>query len=122
MDAGRRAELFQRLDRTKAARLADDMSPDERVDLVQSLPDEVGADLLARMPQDASREIRALLRYPENSAGDRMTTNFVALGPQLSVERAIEEVRRLAEEKETINEVYAVHPDGKLMGSVFLCV
>lgn len=120
MDPGRRAELFQRLDRTTAARLADDMSPDERVDLVQSLPDEVGADLLARMPQDASREVRALLRYPENSAGGRMTTNFVALQPQLTVERAIEEVRRSAEEKETINEVYAVNPDGKLMGAVSL--
>ena len=120
MEAARRAELFQRLDRAKAARIADGMSPDERADLVQSLPDEVSADLLARMPKDVSLDVRELLRYPENTAGGRMTTDFVALGPQLTVERAIDEVRRIAAEKETINEVYAVDPHGTLQGAVSL--
>jgi Mg/Co/Ni transporter MgtE len=76
MEAGRRAELFPRPDRAKAARIADRMSPDERADLVQSLPEEVSADLMARLPRDASLDVRALLRYPEHTAGGRMTTDF----------------------------------------------
>jgi magnesium transporter len=120
MEKGRRAELFERLDRAKAARIADGMSPDERADLFQSLPDEVSADLLARMPKDASSDVRELLRYPENSAGGRMTTDYVTIAPHLTVEKAIEEVRKSAAEKETINEVYAVDQNGALLGAVSL--
>jgi len=116
----RRADLFQRLDRPKAARIADGMSADERADLFQSLPEEARADLLTRMPKAASQDVRELLRYPENTAGGRMTTDFAALPPHLNVERAIEEVRRIAEEKETINEVYVVDPNGTLVGAVSL--
>jgi magnesium transporter len=116
----RRADLFQRLDRTKAARIADGMSPDERADLFQSLPEDARADLLVRMPKAASLDVRELLRYPENTAGGRMTTDFVTLPPHLTVERAIDEVRRIAEEKETINEVYVVDPNGTLLGALSL--
>ena len=45
---------------------------------VPALPDEVRADLLARMPKDASLDVRELIRYPETSAGGLMTTDFVA--------------------------------------------
>jgi magnesium transporter len=120
LEGSRRAELFAELDRPKAARIADDMSADERADLFQSLPDDVSADLLARMPRAVSSDVRELLRYPENSAGGKMTTDFVALAPQLTVERAIDEVRRIAEEKETINDIYVVDPNGTLLGSVSL--
>jgi magnesium transporter len=120
LDGSRRAQLFEHLERSKAARIADGMSADERADLFRLLPDDVSADLLVRMPKAASSDVRELLRYPEASAGGRMTTDFVALSPQLTVERAIDEVRRLAEDKETINEVYVVDPNGTLLGSVSL--
>lgn len=120
LDGSQRAQLFTDLERSKAARIADGMSADERADLFRSLPDDVSADLLARMPTAASSDVRELLRYPEGSAGGRMTTDFVALAPALTVERAIDEVRRLAEDKETINEVYVVDPNGTLLGSLSL--
>ncbi len=116
----RRADLFQGVDRARAARIADSMSPDERADLFQSLPEEVRADLLTRMPKAASADVRELLQYPENTAGGRMTTDYVTLPPHLTVERAIEEVRRIAEQKETINEVYVVDPNGTLLGALSL--
>jgi len=120
MEGARRADLFGRLDRAKAARIADGMSADERADLFQSLPEDARADLLTRMPKAASLDVRELLQYPESSAGGRMTTDYVALTPNLTVERAIEEVRRIAEEKETINEVYVVDPNGTLLGALSL--
>jgi len=120
LEGAQRADLFEKLERAKAARIADGMSADERADLFQSLPDDVSADVLSRMPKDASSDVRELLRYPENCAGGRMTTDFAVLAPQLTVERAIEEVRRIAEEIETINEVYVVDPNGTLLGAVSL--
>jgi magnesium transporter len=120
LDHERRVQLFERLERALAARLADAMSADERADLFQALPDEVRADLLARMPKDASLDVRDLLRYPESSAGGLMTTDYVAVEVQLTVERAIEQVRATAAQMETIYEAYAVDPNGTLLGVVSL--
>jgi magnesium transporter len=120
MDHIRRVKIFQTLDRALAARIADAMSADERADLFRALPDEVGVDLLARMPKDASLDVRELIRYPDSSAGGIMTTDFVALDPQITVERAIDDVRHTAAEKETIYEAYAVDPNGTLLGVVSL--
>ena len=119
-DHERRVQLFAKLDRAHAARIADAMSADERADLFQSLPDEVRGDLLARMPKAASLDIRELIRYPETSAGGLMTTDYVAIDPAFTVERAIDQVRRTAEQKETIYEAYAVDPNGTLLGAVSL--
>jgi magnesium transporter len=80
----------------------------------------VRADLLARMPKDASLDVRELIRYPENSAGGLMTTDYVAIDTSLTVERAIEQVRATAAEMETIYEAYAVDPNGTLLGVVSL--
>ena len=120
MDHDRRVQLFEKLERSFAARVADSMSADERADLFQALPDEVRGDLLARMPKDASLDVRELIRYPENSAGGLMTTDYIAIGTALTVERAIEQVRATAEQMETIYEAYAVDPNGTLLGVVSL--
>ena len=120
MDHGRRLELFQLLERGLAARIAELMSADERADLFQELPEEIRGDVLARMAKEESRDVRDLIQYPESSAGGLMTTDYVALSPDLVVERAIAEVRRTAEEKETIYEAYAVDPNGILVGAISL--
>lgn len=120
MAADSRVRLFEKVERSLAARIADAMSADERADLFKELPDEVRADLLARMPKAASLDVRELIRYPENSAGGLMTTDFVAIDPSFTVERAIDQVRSTAEQKETIYEAYAVDPNGTLLGAVSL--
>jgi len=116
----RREQLFEKIDRGLAARIAGFMSADERADLFQALPDQIRVELLARMPKDASLDVRELLRYPESSAGGLMTTDYIALDAQITVERAIDEVRRTAAKKETIYEAYAVDPHGTLLGAVSL--
>ena len=83
-------------------------------------PTRSGVDLLARMPKDASLDVRELIRYPESSAGGLMTTDFVALDPEMTVESAIDQVRSTAAEKETIYEAYAVDPNGTMLGVVSL--
>jgi magnesium transporter len=120
MDHARRSQIVEKVDRGLAARIAGAMSADERADLFGSLPEQIRAELLARMPRDTSADIRELLRYPEKSAGGLMTTDYVALDPHLTVERAIDQIRRTAEDKETIYEAYAVDPNGTLLGAVSL--
>jgi magnesium transporter len=116
----RREHLVEKIDRGLAARIAGSMSADERADLFQALPEQIRGELLARMPKDASLDVRELMGYRENSAGGLMTTDYVAVDPQFTVERAIDEVRRTAAQKETIYEAYAVDPNGTLLGAVSL--
>lgn len=120
MDKVRRVDLFGKIERGLAARLAELMSADERADIFRDLEDDVRSDILSRMPKEESRDVRDLIRYPETSAGGLMTTDYVAVSPSITVERAIEEVRRTAEEMETIYEAYAVDPNGTLLGAVSL--
>ncbi|MDX2021812.1 MAG: magnesium transporter [Deltaproteobacteria bacterium] len=120
MEHGRRAELVEQIERSVAAELTDLMSADERVDLLQELEPDVRADILSRMDKEERQDVRDLINYSESSAGGLMTTEYVALSPELTVERAIEQVRRTAEEKETIYEAYAVDPNGTLVGVISL--
>src|SRR5215831_19427994 len=119
-DRTRRVEIFRALDPVLAARVANKMSPDERADLFGELPEELRADVLARMEREEVKDVRQLLRYPEASAGGLMTTEFVALPTDMSVDRAIEQVRKKAPEMETIYDAYAVDPNGTLLGAVSL--
>jgi magnesium transporter len=118
-----RVELFGQLAlnaMTDAIAITDEMAADDRADLYAQLPDEMRSQLLEAIDDEESLDIRQLLAYPEESAGALMTTDFVALPASTSAAEAIEEVRRIAEEMETIYQAYAVDPHGTLLGVVSL--
>ncbi len=123
IDPGRRVDLYKSLlaaEGERAIDIAEEMSPDDRADLLAELDEEARSAVLARMDRAESREVRALLAYPEGTAGALMTTAFLSLSADLTAGRAIEEVRRIAAEMETIYDAYAVDPSGLLVGVVSL--
>jgi len=118
-----RHELFAHLatkDLTAAAAITDEMAPDDRADLYAELAEDLRAQLLKEIDPEESRDIRQLLTYPEDSAGGVMTTDFAALAATTTVGDAIEQVRTIAQEMETIYIVYAVDSHGTLQGVVSL--
>ena len=80
------------------------------------------ANVVKRILRQASPEMRKmineLLQYPEDSAGSIMTTEFVDLRPEMTVEEAIEHIRHTGVDKETINTCYVTAPDRKLIGMI----
>ena len=123
LDPARRAELIVELaaeDIAATADLSEEMSPDERADLIADLPDDTRAKLMASMDAGETREVRTLLAFEEGTAGRLMTTNFVALAAGLTIERAIDQVRRSASEMETIYAAFATDPNGTLLGAISL--
>ena len=90
---------------------------DDAVDLVEEMPANVVKSILAQADPEMRREINDLLRYPENSAGSIMTTEYVSLRPQMTVIQAIERIRRTGVDKETIYTCY-VTEGRKLIGTV----
>lgn len=116
-------ELFETIARSSihtAVAVTDKMAHDERADLYGGLPDELRRELLDRIGDDESRDIRQLMSYPEDTAGALLTSDFVALPASATAAEAIDLVRRNAEEMETIYQAYAVDPHNTLLGVVSL--
>ena len=84
----------------------DELYVDDAVDIVEEMPASVVRRILAQADPEMRRTINELLRYPENSAGSIMTTEYVSLRPKMTVEEAITRIRRTGVDKETIYTCY----------------
>ena len=94
-----------------------EMYADDAADLVEDMPAAVVQRILAAADPETRRDINALLRYPEQSAGAMMTTEFVDLHPEMTVREAFRRIRASAVDKETIYTCY-VTADNRLLGTV----
>ncbi len=110
------AHLVEDMPDEKVADLLEEMDPDEAADLLAELPKDRSEDLLDLMEAEDARDVRKLLAYPEDSAGGIMTTEYVAMRPELTVAQAIEALREQAEEAETIFYVYVTDELDHLVG------
>lgn len=90
---------------------------DDAVDIVEEMPANVVKRILAQADPDMRRDINELLRYPENSAGSMMTTEYVSLRAEMTVWEAIERIKKTGVDKETIYTCY-VTKDRLLQGFV----
>lgn len=104
----------------EAAHIIDNLMADDAVDLLEEMPANVVKKLLANVSPEARRDINHLLRYPEESAGSIMTVEYVDLKESLTVEQAIERIRKVGVDSETINICYVLDAQRKLIGTVAL--
>ncbi len=92
------------------------MSADERVDLYNTLPAERCERLLPALAQAERDDIRRLASYPPNSVGALMTSEYATLTPELTASQAIDLLRKVAPDKETIYTSYVVDHERHLIG------
>ena len=97
--------------------MLDELYVDDAADLVEEMPANVVKRILKQADPEMRKSINQILRYPENSAGSLMTTEYVSLRPQMTVEEAILRIRRQGVDKETIYTCY-VTEGRKLLGIV----
>ena len=97
--------------------LVNELYVDDAADLVDEMPANVVKRILAQADPEMRKEINEILRYPENSAGSIMTTEYVSLRPGMTVAEAIMRIRRTGVDKETIYTCY-VTEGRKLLGAV----
>lgn len=91
---------------------------DDAVDIVEEMPANVVRRILRQADPQMRKEINEILRYPENSAGSIMTTEYVSLLPDMTVDEAILRIRRTGVDKETIYTCYVLDKNRTLMGLV----
>lgn len=114
------AQILRRLDDERAADILEAMSPDEAADLLADLPEERREQIMAKMEADEAEDVEELLGYEEDTAGGLMTTEYVAIPASLTAEQAIERLRELEPDAESIYYVYVVGDDGTLLGVLSL--
>ena len=96
--------------------VVDELFVDDAVDLIEEMPANVVKRILRQADKDMRKQINELLKYPEDSAGSIMTTEFIVLRPDMTAEMAIKRIRRTGVDKETIYTCYVNDENNKLIG------
>jgi len=102
----------------KVTGLLNDLDPDDRTAFFEELPGEVSQRLLSMLSAEEREITTKLLGYPEDSIGRLMTPEYVAIKPYYTIEQAIEAIRKFGRDSETLNVVYIVDDNGKLIDDV----
>ena len=117
MDPELQEMLIKGFSDSELKEVLDELYVDDAVDIVEEMPANVVKRILKNADPTMRREINEILQYPENSAGSIMTTEYVSLRPEMTVEEAILRIRRTGVDKETIYTCY-VTKDRLLQGLV----
>lgn len=118
LEADAQEALIKGLAREQVAAILNDMSPDDRTGLLEELPAAVTRQLLMLLTPDERKVARQLLGYPEDSIGRLMTPDFVTLQGDWTVQQSLDHIRRHGDDSETLNVVYIVDDQGKLIDDV----
>lgn len=112
--------IINSLSDKEAANVIDNLMADDAVDFLEEMPANVVDKILANAKPDTRQAINHLLRYPEDSAGSIMTVEYVSLKENLTVKQAIEHIRKVGLDSETINICYVLDAQRRLVGTVAL--
>ena len=110
--------LIKSFSDTELKEVLDELYVDDTVDLIEEMPATVVKRILKHADPETRRSVNEILKYPEDSAGSIMTTEFVDLKRDMTVEDAFKRIRRTGVDKETINICYVTSPGRHLLGLV----
>ena len=96
----------------------DELYIDDTVDIIEEMPANVVKRILNNADSETRKTINDILKYPDDSAGSLMTTEYVSLDEDITVEDALKRIRRTGVDKETIYTCYVTKPDRTLVGYV----
>src|SRR5207302_1301331 len=114
------ASILERLDVERASDILEAMAPDEVADLLADMPRERAQQLLQKMEEDEAGDVEELLAYREDTAGGLMTTEYVAVLHSLTAAEAIERLRELEPDAESVYYVYVTDEEEHLLGVLSL--
>lgn len=110
--------IVESLDSDRAAEIVEEMNPDAAADLLGDLPEERSEQILEEMGIEERQDVEDLLEHHEHTAGGRMTTDFLSFSQHATVADAIDGLREFDGGKETLNTLFLVDKDEKLVGTV----
>ncbi|MDO4748954.1 MAG: magnesium transporter [Eubacteriales bacterium] len=118
MDDDTQELLIHGFSDTELKEVIDELYVDDAVDIIEEMPANVVKRILRQTDPDVRKQINEILKYPEDSAGSIMTTEFVKLRPKMTAEEAIKRIRRTGIDKETIYTCYVSDEHSTLIGII----
>ena len=120
LESDQQQMLIQGFSNSELKEVLDELYLDDAVDLVEEMPANVVTRILKHTDPETRKSINEILKYPEDSAGSIMTTEFVDLKETMTVGDALKRIRRTAPDKETINVCYVTDRARHLLKSTTL--
>lgn len=120
LDVDVQQTIINSLTATEAASIIDNMFADDATDLIEEMPSNVVKKILAKTTSETRKDINLLLNYKEDSAGSIMTVEFLDIKSDYTISKAIERIRRIGIDKETLDFCYVLDNKRRLLGTLSL--
>jgi CBS domain-containing protein len=120
LDADTQKTLIDDIGTERAADIIEEMDSDDAADLLAELDEERQRELLAEMNEYTASELRELVKYPEDTAGGLMTTDYTWIYPHRTAEATIRKIREIAPTSEFIYYLFVVDREDTLLGVLSL--
>lgn len=118
LDENLREMILNDIDASKITDIVDELEVDDATDIVAELPDNIAEHVLDNIDREYSEDVKELLKYPEDSAGGIMSSDYIAINEMATVKEAIDEIKRNSDEIGHIYHLYVVKNEGELIGTV----
>jgi magnesium transporter len=113
-------KLLGHFNQNRATEILEEMPADDTTGLLRELSDNEQTRYINLMEKEDQKEVRELLTYPEETAGGMMTTEYVAINENVTVDKAIEILREIAPDAETVYYIFVVNIHNQLVGVITL--
>lgn len=118
MDSDMQYLLIESFNDKELSEVMDELFLDDTVDIIDEMPASVAKRILKNTDKETRSVINQLLAYPEDSAGSIMTTEYIDLKAEMTVEKAFEHIRKVGVDSETIYTCYVMDSERHLLGLV----
>jgi magnesium transporter len=118
LDSRLTSQIVEKMEPGQAADILEEMDPDKAADVLAGLSPEVSQDVFDELQGEEAREMAALLRFDENSAGGMMTTDFVLVGESATRGEVLAWIHTKHAEADTLDNIYLMDGDARLSGTV----
>ena len=112
--------LIEKLSDTELKIVLDELYLDDTVDIIEEMPANIAKRILSQSDANTRKKINQLLAYPEDSAGSIMTTEYIDLKKNMTVDDAFDRIRKIGFDTETIYSCYVIDRSRHLLGLVSL--
>lgn len=120
VDDAIRMEIVEDLPNDQIALAMQELDSDDAVYILEDLDEQDQNEILAKLPFTERIRLRRALDYPEETAGRRMQTEFVAVPPFWTVGQTIDYMREDQNLPEEFSQIFVIDPTFKLLGAVHL--
>ena len=118
MDSQMQQLLIEAFSDTELREVMDELFMDDTVDIIDEMPATVAKRILSQTDANTRKMINQLLAYPDDSAGSIMTTEYVDLKKNMTVDAAFDRIRKIGLDTETIYTCYVTDASRRLLGIV----